>query len=133
VDPDRIAGRTFAEVAGDLVALLRGRVVVAHDFPGVAGFLRYEFARLGVRVPLRDADGVCTMWWSGRLLPGAPRSRTGCCTHAGIRLDETRGALTGARATAALLHSLNAIAPPAGIHHDGTLATPPGERRAAGR
>ena len=52
---------TFADVAGDLVALLAGRVVVAHNLGFDTRFLRYEYDRLGVTVPLDVESGLCTM------------------------------------------------------------------------
>lgn len=104
---------TFAEIAGDLAGLLRGRVVVAHNLPFDAGFLAYEFARLGYRAPLDH--GVCTMRWAGRLLPGAPRSLAGCCRHVGIPLDGQHSALVDARASAALLRTMLADGVPPGF------------------
>lgn len=102
---------TFADIAGDLAALLRGRVLVAHNLPFDAGFLAYEFARLGYRAPIDHRNGVCTMRWAGRLLPGAPRSLAGCCTHVGIPLDGQHSALVDARACAGLLRALLTAAP----------------------
>lgn len=102
----------FAQIAGDLVALLRGRVMVAHNLPFDAGFLAAEFTRLGVYAPVSGMSDVCTMRWAGRLLPGAPRSLAGCCEMSGIALDGHHGALVDARASAALLGVLMSLTKP---------------------
>lgn len=96
---------TFAHIAGALRSLLAGRVVVGHDLTFEVAFLGYEFARLGVDIPLMSTDGISTMSWAPRFLPTAPRSLAGCCAAAGIRLDARRDALTDARACAALLRT----------------------------
>lgn len=103
---------TFGQIAGDLVELLRGRVMVAHNLPFDAGFLASEFTRLGVYAPVSGMSDVCTMRWAGRLLPGAPRSLAGCCAMSGIPLDGHHSALVDARAGAALLAVLMSLSRP---------------------
>ncbi|MEV6032249.1 exonuclease domain-containing protein [Nonomuraea sp. NPDC052116] len=93
----------FAEIAGTVAALLRDRVVVAHNLPFDLLFLVDEFRRLGVDVPLAPEAGVCTMAWAPHFLPGAPRNLAGCCALAEVPLDGHHDALVDARAAAGLL------------------------------
>lgn len=94
---------TFAQLAGTIVDLLRGRVVVAHNLRFDAQFLRYEYDRLGFRVPVGFDRGLCTMSLADRFLPTAGRSLLDCCHVAGIELDNAHSALHDARAAANLL------------------------------
>ena len=103
---DVLAAPTFADVAGPVADLLRGRTLVAHNATFDTAFLRASYETLGLRVPIRSSTSLCTMRWAGRLMPRAPRTLAGCCTHAGIRLHEHHAALADASATAALLRHL---------------------------
>lgn len=103
---------TFAQVAGDLVELLRGRVMAAHNLSFDAGFLASEFTRLGFYAPVSGMSDVCTMRWAGRLIPDAPRSLEGCCEMSGIPLDGHHTALADARASASLLRLLLSLSSP---------------------
>lgn len=103
---------TFDQIAGDLVDLLRGRVMAAHNLPFDAGFLAAEFTHLGVYAPVSGMTDVCTMRWAGRLIPGAPRSLAGCCQMSGIALDGHHSALVDAQADAALLRVLLSLSEP---------------------
>ncbi|WP_211591411.1 exonuclease domain-containing protein [Microbispora sp. H10836] len=94
---------TFEEIAGAAVALLQGRVPVAHNLLFDANFLQYEFARIGVESPRLHDVGVCTMAEARRFLPGAPRNLVGCCAVADIQLDGHHDALIDAHAAAQLL------------------------------
>lgn len=101
---DVLGAPTFADVAGTLAGLLAGRVFVAHNASFDARFVAAEFAALGFDVPVVPETCLCTMRWSGRLLPGvAPRSLAGCCAHVGIPLKGAHAALVDATATAELL------------------------------
>ncbi|GGM61710.1 hypothetical protein GCM10012275_35810 [Longimycelium tulufanense] len=93
---------TFDRVAGGIVARLRNRVLVAHKLSFDATFLRTEFARLGIPVPIDGVDGLCTMRLAEDFLGGAARSLSACCTIAGIRIDVAHSALHDARAAAHL-------------------------------
>lgn len=93
----------FGDVAGELAALLRGRVPAAHNLVFDLGFLTAEFGRLGVTVPLAVEHGVCTMREAPRFLPHAPRTLADCCAVAGIRLDKHHEAPADAEAAAGLL------------------------------
>jgi DNA polymerase III subunit epsilon len=94
---------TFAEVAGDLAERLAGRVVVAHNLGFDLRFLRYEYGRLDLSVPLDVEFGLCTMALSERYLWSPSRSLAACCAAAGIRQDMAHSALYDARAAAGLL------------------------------
>lgn len=94
---------SFSDVAGDLGERLRGRTVVAHNLSFDIRFLIAEYERIGIRIPLDYASGLCTMRLSGRYLTSPARSLTGCCASAGFRHDEQHSALHDARACADLL------------------------------
>lgn len=102
----------FAEAAGALVERVRGRVVVAHNWPFDAMHLRAEFARIGVDTPFGPDAGLCTMQAAGRVLPMARRSLIECCAAAGLADDRRwHTALDDARAAADLLGFLLGRAP----------------------
>lgn len=100
---DVLTAPTFPELASDLAALLDGRVVVAHNLGFDTRFLRYEYERLGLTVPLDVESGLCTMALAERYLWSASRSLAACCAAAGIRQETAHSALHDARAAAALL------------------------------
>ncbi|GAA1555086.1 hypothetical protein GCM10009678_42610 [Actinomadura kijaniata] len=95
---------SFPDIAGTVAGLLRGRVLTAHNLRFDQSFLYTEFRRAGVAAPLRDPEnGVCTMRWAPRFLPGAPRNLAGCCALAEVPLNGHHDALVDARAAARLL------------------------------
>ena len=81
---------TFAQVAGDLTDLLRGRVVTAHNSAFDAAFLAAEYARAGWPISLTAAGTVCTMRLAGEYLPGVGAKLAACCAHLGIPLTGAR-------------------------------------------
>jgi DNA polymerase-3 subunit epsilon len=89
----------FATVAGDLVALLRGHTVVAHNLAARALALSAEF---DVALPL---EGLCTMRLARYFLPTASRGLDACRIAAGLPSHRVSGALPDARAAADLLAS----------------------------
>ena len=99
---DVLAAPEFADVARHLGGLLAGRMVVGHNVEFDLGFLRAEFARAGVAVPLITERSMCTMALAGDLYPGAKRTLGACCTAAGISLEGWHSALADTRATAQL-------------------------------
>lgn len=101
---------TFADIAGDLTALLAGRVVVAHNLGFDLRFLRYEYERLGFSVPLDVEFGLCTMALSEHYLWSPSRSLAACCVAAGIRQENAHSALHDARAAAGLLAHMIRVA-----------------------
>jgi DNA polymerase-3 subunit epsilon len=100
---DVLAAPTFADVAGALTTLLRGRTFVAHNAGFDAGFLRAAYRALGHDAPLTRETTLCTMRWAGRLLPSVPRTLAGCCAHTGVVLEHHHSALSDATAAAGLL------------------------------
>jgi DNA polymerase-3 subunit epsilon len=99
---DVLAAPDFADVARHLAGLLAGRMVVGHNVEFDLGFLRAEFARLGVAVPLITERAMCTMALAGYLYPGARRTLGACCSAAGVSLEGWHSALADTRATAEL-------------------------------
>ncbi|MFD4421400.1 exonuclease domain-containing protein [Agromyces sp. NPDC058484] len=99
---DVLDAPTFAEVAGHLVELLRGRVIVAHNARFDIGFLIAELERAGYD-GVEGAEALCTMLLAREFLPGAGRSLADCCDACGIRLEGAHRALVDAVATAELL------------------------------
>jgi DNA polymerase III subunit epsilon len=91
---------TFAQLAYTIVDLLKGRVVVAHNWRFDAQFPRYEYDRLGFSVPISFDRGLCTMTLADKFLPTAGRSLLDCCHVAGIEHDYAHFALHDARAPA---------------------------------
>ncbi|WP_433005865.1 exonuclease domain-containing protein [Kribbella sp. CA-294648] len=110
---DVLAAPQFEDVAARLGELLAGRMVVGHNVEFDLGFLRAEFARLGVTVPLITERSMCTMALAGYLYPRAKRTLGACCSAAGIPLEGWHSALADTRATAQLFsHYLRAFPSP---------------------
>ncbi|MBM7775586.1 DNA polymerase-3 subunit epsilon [Actinokineospora baliensis] len=101
----------FADVAGDLVQRLRGRVVVAHNWPFDAMHLRAEFTRIGVDSPFDDLAGLCTMRAASVVMPNSRRSLVACCTTAGLPAMRWHTARDDAMAASALFGHMLAQAP----------------------
>jgi DNA polymerase III subunit epsilon len=94
---------TFAELAGDVADLLRGRAVVAHNLAFDGPFLATEYARLGIPVPVGAESGLCTMNLAAAFLPDTGRSLRACCDAVGVELRRAHAAVHDARAAAGLL------------------------------
>jgi DNA polymerase-3 subunit epsilon len=104
---------TFAAYAGQVAELLAGRVPVAHNLTFDAGFLRAEFARLGIDAPIHADLGLCTLRLAAHFFPYAHRTLRDCCGYAGIDLGQAHSALHDARAAAGLLgYYLDAVGDP---------------------
>ncbi|PPK70457.1 exonuclease domain-containing protein [Actinokineospora auranticolor] len=104
----------FADIAGAVVRLLGGRVLVGHNVSFDARFLQAEYERLGVDVQFTDLPTLCTMRLASRFLDTPSRSLSACCEAAGIPLVSAHSAAHDARATAALLtHCLRRAGAPA--------------------
>lgn len=117
VDPMRPVAATFihgirdedvrgmppiAELIPELVDLLQGRVLAAHNASFDIGFLAAEFARHGWRLP--DAPSFCTLAASTRYLPDLNRRRLDdCCRAIGMDFEARHAALPDAHAAASLL------------------------------
>ena len=118
LNPDRDLGETdihgirgadvaeaprFSELIGDILDLLRGRVVIAHNLRFDRSFLEAELARAGFKVgPL---PGLCTIALSQRAGLRAARLDD-CCRHLGIETEASHQALSDARACARLFSAL---------------------------
>ena len=100
---DVAAAPAFADVAGALIDLLRGRVLVAHNARFEATFLAAEFARLGHTSPISVENALCTMQLASTFLPGSGRKLADCCSAYDIELVNAHEALADATATALLL------------------------------
>lgn len=92
----------FDEIADDVLDLVAGRVVVAHNATFDMRFLQSELTRAGHRLDRPPA--LCSMKWSGRLI--GPAKLSHACEAIGISLVDAHSALGDARATAGLLSHL---------------------------
>lgn len=97
----------FHEIAGDVLELLRGAVLVAHNARFDLSFLDAEISRLhGIRAPSLKLSlpVLCTMKLSYRAAPLLKRRSLGsCCEHFGVPLSNAHSAWYDAIATSGLL------------------------------
>ncbi|WP_285684036.1 exonuclease domain-containing protein [Actinoplanes sp. NBRC 103695] len=94
---------SFEQLAGQVVELLRGKVLVAHNLSFDAMFLVAEFKRLGIIAPVEAQGGLCTMRLAAHFLSSAGRSLQDCLRVAGLPPHQAHSALHDARAAADLL------------------------------
>lgn len=92
----------FADIAPELLGLLSGRVLVAHNIAFDQRFLVAELARIGYRFE-HPLVTLCTMQLARHYLPGLRRGLASCCEVLGIDLEGAHRASVDARATAELL------------------------------
>ena len=114
IRPEDVAdAQLFSDAIGEIVALLRGNVFVAHNARFDVSFLRAEFERAGWVLP--EAPILCTQEASWHYLDGLDKHRLiDCCGAAGIDITRAHSAIHDAEATAQLLrHYLNPTVPPA--------------------
>ena len=93
----------FEDIAGDLIGLLRGRVLVCHNASFDAGFLVEELARAGAGLSLTGRDCLCTMKLSRALVTARHHTLKDCRERAGIEQTFEHHALADAISTARLL------------------------------
>jgi DNA polymerase-3 subunit epsilon len=98
---------TFADIAGRLLDLIDGAVVVMHDGAFVERFLEAEFARAGLHLPLTPA--LCSAWLARRTLRTPDHTLRTLARHAGRTTFDTTAALGAVRTVAALLPQMLAV------------------------
>ncbi len=100
---DLLDAPQFSAISDEVLELVAGRVVVAHNASFDMRFMRSELERAGYRINDRPA-ALCSMKWSGRLV--GPAKLAHVCDALGIALSDAHSALGDARATALLLSHL---------------------------
>jgi DNA polymerase-3 subunit epsilon len=99
---DILDAPSFLQAAPQLITLLSGRVLVAHNASFDMGFLDAEFERIGY-APGTPIAVLCTMTLARDIIPGSGRSLSDCCAHFDITIDGAHCAGADAHATAELL------------------------------
>lgn len=111
---DVAAAPMFTEIVGDVLELLDGAVMVAHNVRYDRDFLSAEMSAAGVFLPAIPC--LCTLELAYRYEPGLANHRLGtCCLAAGVPHFDEHAALLDARAEAALLHRYLGRAETAGL------------------
>jgi len=107
---DILEAPTFDQVAGQLVDLLRDRVIVAHNANFDIRFLFAELERVGCAL-WQKPPALCTMQLAHEFLPGSGRALADCCDAYDIVIEEAHRAVSDALATARLLEAYMLSAP----------------------
>jgi DNA polymerase-3 subunit epsilon len=94
----------FAEIVGDILTLVDGAVLVAHNARFDTAFLDYELKLAGYAG--LHIEPFCTMELLHSIAPLAPRKLRDCCEHFGLEVGAAHHALEDVRMTARLLHHL---------------------------
>lgn len=94
----------FEEILPDLVDLLNGAVLVAHNAKFDVRFLRMELERSNCE--FQEIDPLCTLELMYMGFPRGPRKLVDCCRSFGIPCGEAHDALEDARMASGLLHFL---------------------------
>ncbi|MGH2661979.1 MAG: 3'-5' exonuclease [Actinomycetota bacterium] len=112
---DDVAGAPlFTEIVGDLLELVSGAVMVAHNVRYDRGFLSAELSACGVFLPA--IPSLCTLKMAYRFEPGLANHRLAtCCFAAGVPHFSDHSALGDARAEAKLLRKYVLRAESAGL------------------
>ncbi len=104
-DLDVVAAPRFAEIAGDVLALLDDAVLVAHNAAFDLGMVRHAFDTAGI--DYRPPGVACTLEAFRLLEPLADNHRLqSICERHGIPLDDAHEAMSDVLATTALLRVL---------------------------
>jgi DNA polymerase-3 subunit epsilon len=110
---------TFAEIAGDVLERLEGRIVVGHNVKFDRDFLAAELSAAGIFLP--SFPCLCTLRLAHRLHPEYPSHRIAACCEAGLDHLRPHEALEEAKATAALLGLFMERAQESGVGIDEVL------------
>jgi superfamily II DNA or RNA helicase len=103
---DVMGAPTFADVVGDISALLRGRVLVAHNMDFDVLFLDKEFQRAGLSMHFSGVPGINTLSMAWQRWPVQNATLGECCRWAGIATRVTHTALGDALTIADLFRYL---------------------------
>lgn len=112
---DDVAGAPmFQEIVGDLLEIMDGAVMVAHNVRFDRDFISAELSGAGVFLPA--IPSLCTLELAYRLEPGLANHRLAtCCASAGLPYYASHSALGDARAEADLLRRYLLRAEAAGL------------------
>lgn len=105
---DVVEAPRFADVAGEVIAHIAGRILVAHNLRFDLAFLTSELRR--VEAELDVNAGICTLGLADRFGLVGERSLPACCEAFGIEMTDHHAALSDAVATAMLLRSYMRLA-----------------------
>ena len=100
---DILHAPVFGDIAHDVMDLLAGRVLVAHNVHFDYRFVSHELGRAGLALPFEVHDCLCTMKLARQYLPGAGRSLKDCCDSFGVSLENAHCAGDDAEAAAHVL------------------------------
>lgn len=95
----------FRELLPQLITILRGRAIVAHNASFDTGFLNAEFTRQGYEFEIPLSATVCTLDQSRIYLPDGRHSLHACLERAGISLEPRHRALQDATCCLELFRS----------------------------
>jgi len=101
---DVLDAPAFGQIKSDILELINGRVLVAHNASFDSRFLLAELERSGVEI-WQPPSFLCTMQLATRFLPGSGRALADCCAAYDIELTGAHCALHDAVATTQLLEA----------------------------
>ncbi len=105
---DLVGAPTFEQVAPELLRLLDGTILVAHNASFDCRMLSQEFARAGIEASATELLGssVCTMRLTSLNYPAAGKKLDKVLDYFGLQNSQAHSALDDAEATAKLLQRL---------------------------